>query len=229
MVFGFSTSSAFLFFYQHQNLEESYRKIDFSANMLAMESRRQKENNEKILVKYIQNHSFSEMESFLKNISGTDDFLKDFEAWKTVFFVETTKTEEGFFLNVFTPIGEGDLIHPFSGFIREKKNKIEEIIWGKPAMGTLLKFESPKQGDFWKATLKNNGPYPWIPSDHWKNGVDGKDMTLIPSHGKKEVPPGETGIFLFQENESFFPENETRAFLFLLKADEKLPSQEFLP
>lgn len=226
MVFGFSASSAFLFLYQHQNLEESYREIDFSANILAHETSQKKESQQEKLVNNIRNHSLSGAQILLKDIPGAEDFLEDFVSWGTILSVTTDETESGFFLNVTTTIGESDLLHPFSGFVQAEKGKIQKIVWGKSAMGTLSGFQQFQEKGFWQATIRNDGPYPWLLTDDWKNSADNKEMLLIPPTGKTELDPGETGLFLFQESESFFPENKSRAFLFLLRTEEEDASGE---
>ena len=166
-----------VFFYQHQNLEESYREIDFSANILAHETSQKKESQQEKLVNNIRNHFFRGANT-TQRYTGSRGFLEDFVSWGYYFSVTTDETESGFFLNVTTTIGESDLFHPFSGFVQAEKEKYKKL-FGKICHGNSIWVSTISRKGFWQATIRNDGPYPWLLTDDWKNSADNKEMLLI--------------------------------------------------
>ena len=97
MVFGFSASSAFLFLYQHQNLEESYREIDFSANILAHETSQKKNRNKKNSSITSEITLFRGANTTQRYTGGRGFFLEDFVSWGTILSVTTDKRKEADF------------------------------------------------------------------------------------------------------------------------------------
>jgi hypothetical protein len=198
---------------QKMNLDESYRQVNYSANIAQMVGN---QGSARILRQNIIKGYGVALENHFKKVPGSKEFLADLKEFKTIESLQVKTMSSGIVVSLMATNGESDVLHPYYGFFVSRDGEIVRIIWGGLSTGKVTAMQDIKEQEMMSVTVINTGEYPWLQSDEWRNNGRDEVIHLAPQ-GQSVTNTGEKGIFLIPLTDTFSLQNITRGFPVLLE------------